>query len=340
MQGISSALKKAIGWIIPLEWLAQPRLWKMLAAPLMVVAFTGLTVYWPAKALYHSGVFPPIDTWYAGLRNRQLLIILLAATFPIGLYLRLLDNSADEPFAMQYSKAAFYMLLLWLLLLMMSARKGLVSPGGISAVIALFSAFCLYISPSEIGARIAKNRMALLIMCVAVLSPVIYIYYNWLIWRYTDMATSYLVRFIITQFGIETVAQFNWQSVVLASKTFRIHIYSPCSGVEGIAFTFYMISVFLLADWRFFSRCPYILEFYLVGFLFVFAVNATRIASIFLYGHWVHLYSIEDIDGRRKMVDIFHSNAGWLLYSIAISLFIMGMYALAARTSKAAKPEG
>jgi exosortase/archaeosortase family protein len=182
--------------------------------------------------------------------------------------------------------------------------------------------------------------MALLIMCVAVLSPVIYIYYNWLIWRYTDMATSYLVRFIITQFGIETVAQFNWQSVVLASKTFRIHIYSPCSGVEGIAFTFYMISVFLLADWRFFSRCPYILEFYLVGFLFVFAVNATRIASIFLYGHWVHLYSIEDIDGRRKMVDIFHSNAGWLLYSIAISLFIMGMYALAARTSKAAKPEG
>jgi hypothetical protein len=53
----------------------------------------------------------------------------------------------------------------------------------------------------------------------------------------------------------------------------------------------------------------------------------------------VHLYSIEDIDGRRKMVDIFHSNAGWMLYSIAISLFIMGMYALAARTNKATIPE-
>ena len=45
MQGLSNALKKAqdllkntVGWIIPLEWLAQPRLWKMLAAPLMVVA--------------------------------------------------------------------------------------------------------------------------------------------------------------------------------------------------------------------------------------------------------------------------------------------------------------
>ena len=39
------------------------------------------------------------------------------------------------------------------------------------------------------------------------------------------------------------------------------------------------------------------------------------------------------------MVDIFHSNAGWLLYSIAISLFIMGMYAVAAHYNKGQKTE-
>ncbi|HMP01705.1 MAG TPA: hypothetical protein PKC45_04305 [Gemmatales bacterium] len=319
-------IKECIYWLVPAECLRDRRFWLLLAVPLFLTSLLAIALYWPRLSSIPSLGLPAVlSRWTPLPRIDNVLIVVCGMLLPLALLARVLDQQGGPPFRLAFSWRTYGISVALLIVVILLGCGGLRSACGILAALSIVSAFLVWVPVGEYARRIRRNPVPAMIALVAVLSPVVYLFFSALIWKYIDVSTAYMVRAVIALFGIDTTASFRHISIILRSQEFGIRIYTPCSGVEGIMLLFYVLSVFLLIDWRLFARTHHIVEWYLAGIFYMLAINVLRIAGIFLYGHALRQRTTQD-EAATRTVELFHSNAGWMLYAVALTLFLWVLY--------------
>jgi exosortase/archaeosortase family protein len=78
-------------------------------------------------------------------------------------------------------------------------------------------------------------------------------------------------------------------------------------------------------DWRFFSQMHRLWVPFAATIPYLFAVNVLRIAAILVYA--ISITGEVDQDAARQAaVETFHSNAGWVIYSLAFGPYLWAVY--------------
>lgn len=191
--------------------------------------------------------------------------------------------------------------------------------------------------------RAAMAPQAVAVMIIASLWPDVYWTQNLPAWGYLSGVTSAMVRGILWVCGFPTSTstgekkgedgQITDYYVYVSSSDFSVQIGSWCSGFEGVSLFIFLLSVFVLLDWGLFSKVKHLWAIYLLTVPFVLAINAFRIAGLFAYAVWnVREY------GRTQAIwatiEAFHSNIGWVMYSVAFAVFLPLVYRWARRAAK------
>jgi exosortase E/protease (VPEID-CTERM system) len=122
-------------------------------------------------------------------------------------------------------------------------------------------------------------------------------------WELTRAATFNMVSRILVALG---------QSVTLSSSTseiavrsFAVRVTPSCSGLDGVAITLGLLSLYLIV-YRRDLRFPLALVLLPAGVVLAWLLNSVRIALLILIGTWSPLLAL----------DGFHSVAGWLSLSL------------------------
>lgn len=183
--------------------------------------------------------------------------------------------------------------------------------------------------------KLTTTRGPFLIAAVAALCPIVYLTFNLPAWKYASVVTGKLVQAFLWFCGISTTS-FSGEKrdnngmiedyfVQIHSPEFSIRIASWCSGMEGVLLFVFLFSCFFLFDWPFFSRAKRLWPIYLATIFFVFLVNIVRITGIFLYA-----VGMVSESGRTAAVhgavEAFHSNIGWIMYSVAFGIALPFAY--------------
>jgi len=182
-----------------------------------------------------------------------------------------------------------------------------------------------------------KHPLPVCIAAVMAASPIIFYSYHTLAWQWTAGVTTELVKALLTLCGITLKSESFTQHDALyfekqgdfiqsiQSDHFGIRMSWECSGIEGMVFFCFFLSLFILFDWNFFSRVKGISFLYPMLLGLVTIINVVRIAGIFLYGHWLTLHTSGSVD-VSQLVEAFHSNAGMFIYAGAFSLILPLVY--------------
>ncbi|SEO36569.1 hypothetical protein SAMN04490248_104129 [Salinihabitans flavidus] len=100
---------------------------------------------------------------------------------------------------------------------------------------------------------------------------------------------------------------------IIGTESFRVHISSQCSGLEGIT----LVTVFIGFYWFLFRRDLHFIRFWLImlplGLLLSWILNVVRIASLVMIG--THISPEIAVKG-------FHSYAGWLFFTV-LAVFLL-----------------
>lgn len=142
---------------------------------------------------------------------------------------------------------------------------------------------------------------------------------NSILWSHLSSSTCIIVSRGLALFGYSDV--FLVGGYTLKSPYFSISIFPACSGLEGILIFVTVFSIFLIQSNLIFLKTKYIFFTYLIGIFYMYVLNILRIISYFLFGMSVAKTS-GSVEGAKSAIKLFHSNVGWVLYFIGISLFI------------------
>ena len=281
-----------------------------------------------------SGTF----TW----RDDPGLPALAALTVAFALLLRVLDKHPDGPLPLQFS---------WLPL-MLSVAGFLWSSWMVATVgwstwesilvgdCGIIAGFVVVIPIRTAIRRIRDNLRPLVITILAASCPQMVYSLRMHLWEITSELTGAMVR-AITWLGGYKTSIFHHQQLdkagkevdfylTVVSSDFSINIGSWCSGLEGVSLLLFLLSLSVLLDWRLFSRMKHLWAVYLLTVPMVLFVNAIRIAILFLYAE---LYARSE--GRNAAIIAimggFHSNIGWVMYSIVYVIFLPLVYFWAKR---------
>lgn len=204
--------------------------------------------------------------------------------------------------------------------------------------IALAGAAAGFFATVPLGAflrRAASAPRAVAVATVAALSPHAYWQFNLSLWGQMADLTGAMVRGVLWLAGITARTypgdkktedgQITDYYVYVSSPEFSVQIGSWCSGFEGVSLFLFLLSLFVLLDWRLFSKTRHLWAAFLLTVPFILGVNALRIAGLFLYAVWI----VRE-HGRTQAVwatiEAFHSNIGWVLYSLAFAVFLPLVY--------------
>jgi len=260
---------------------------------------------------------------------------LLTSTVSLLLLLNILDNHADGSIRRKPS-------LIWMMIsagCFLHAANHLFVPAPVSQVVTLLGALAgiwSVVDNRQFCARTKKNGTAVAIAVTAMLSPLIYGYWNYELWRELATATAAVIRggFALLQMPVnsyvmeasETQELLRLHFVQMVSPDFSLRVASPCSGFEGMCFILFLLSVFLLLDWQtLFSRVRHIWLVFVIAIPYVWLLNIVRIMLIFCYGAFLSRTQGRSI-AATEAVDLFHSHVGWIIYLIGFVMFLPLVY--------------
>lgn len=179
------------------------------------------------------------------------------------------------------------------------------------------------------------------IVAVAAMCPSAYWMLNVKIWIHLASITVTLVRGLLWLCGIPTAVSFekdaNEHGMILnyygnvSSPDFTIQIASQCGGLEGVLLFLFLLSALFLYDWPLFSKVKRLWAIYLVTIPFVLTANVVRITGILIYAKVQAGLNRTAVSAAT--VEMFHSNIGWVTYSVAFALFLPLVYRWARRSA-------
>jgi len=350
---VANGVGRAIAWVVPLECLKERRFWRIALLPLVnlaVLAFVLFVILSDATTLLpRLGPYTePITTTFPALgpynavttsSSAWLMVFVGAMVLPLALLLRLLDNEGPTPFSLAFSPSACILSVAALVWAVLRCRQGVDVEAVVAASVSCLAGFFLFVPFRDCLHRLKDQRIAAIIAVLGCSCPLAYLSLATLIWRFTASGTTMMVRALIRLSGTKTWAAFVYtpgyhgtyhqgMSVILRSSDVVVTIFWPCSGVEGVFLLFYLLSAFLLVDWRFLSPRGYLVELYSFGVLYMPCINAMRIAFIFMYAEWMKAQGISK--NADTTVEMFHSNIGWVIDSVAVVVFLLFLYRQAA----------
>ncbi len=170
---------------------------------------------------------------------------------------------------------------------------------------------------------------------VAALSPHAYWHLNTPLWGEMSGVTSAMVRGILWVSGYPTTTftgnkkdvdgQITDYFAYVSSSDFSVQIGSWCSGFEGVSLFIILLSAFVLLDWKLFSKVRHLWAAFVLTIPFVLVMNAMRIAGLFLYAEW-NVWRHGRTQAVWATIEAFHSNVGWVVYSLAFALLLPLVY--------------
>lgn len=270
---------------------------------------------------------------------------LLAAILPAIALLCLFNRLGDRPLAMRPSWpcAALSVGLLAVASTMLAGQWTNATIKGI-ALSGAFAGFFASVPVRPFLHRARQAPRAVAIAVIATLSPHVYWALNLLLWGQMAEATGAIVRALLWITGLSTTTYKGEKTgddgvvldyhVYVASQEFSIQIGAWCSGLEGVSLFVFLLSVFVLFDWSIFSKVKHLWVIYVLTVPFVLAVNAARIAGLFMYAVW-NVRKYGHTQAVMATVDAFHSNIGWVVYTLAFAVFLPVVYRWATRSTKA-----
>jgi exosortase E/protease (VPEID-CTERM system) len=136
-------------------------------------------------------------------------------------------------------------------------------------------------------------------------------------WEITRAATFKMVSGILVALG--QAVSLSPSTSEIAVRGFAVRVTSSCSGLDGVAVTFGLLSLYLIA-YRRDLRFPTALLLLPAGVVLAWILNSVRIATLIMIGTW----------SPSLALDGFHSVAGWLSLSLVSCGLVLASQRLAA----------
>jgi exosortase/archaeosortase family protein len=117
---------------------------------------------------------------------------------------------------------------------------------------------------------------------------------------------------------------FEPHTFMLGIREFAVYVYKPCSGVEGIRLFVFLFTAVIIFDWKRISKVR-VLFVYTVGVVVMFVADVIRIYLILVLGFEIFKrYGYPT--AYRIALEQFHSNFGWLFYTVVIVALFKVLY--------------
>lgn len=189
--------------------------------------------------------------------------------------------------------------------------------------------------------RARRAPAAVAVAAVGATAPLACDQFRLTLWEWLVAPTTHAVAAVVSATGTAAATGFGtkvgddgrvWDyHGYVTSPGFSVQIGSWCGGFEGMALFLFLLSAFVLYDWRLFSsRARRLWVPFAAALPYLFAVNVLRISAIFLYALLV-AGEVGHEAARNAAVESFHSNAGWVVYAVAFGPYLWAVYRWAGR---------
>lgn len=131
------------------------------------------------------------------------------------------------------------------------------------------------------------------------------------LWPWVSEPTAWCVSVLLDILHIDAFYFMRGGLPEIIVPTGKYVIFWGCSGFEGVALMIFILSCIFLVDYDRFVKFR-LWKWYSASILSMLVINIVRIASIIWY--------------TRTPINLFHSNCGWIFYSIDVTIFLGVMY--------------
>jgi exosortase/archaeosortase family protein len=186
----------------------------------------------------------------------------------------------------------------------------------------------VFVPCSEFLGMARRRRKLSMIALIAASSCFLYNMFDYYLFESLCKSSGLFIYWVMHGLGFEVgVSLGDGKNVTLSSPYFTIQVHRSCSGIEGMFLFQFLLSSIILIDWPVFESSS-LIEFYLAGFIYMFAVNCLRIASIFSLGYFASKPDASQFmkSLRGLPIKMFHSFAGEIYYLIAFVIFASLLY--------------
>lgn len=193
--------------------------------------------------------------------------------------------------------------------------------------------------------RMARYPRATVVAAAAALVPYAIANYKLQLWILLSSGTLSVVRAILWICGIVTTTHAESKmnsagalvkySAYVSSSDFSVQIGLMCSGLEGVSIMIFLLSCAVLLDWPLFSNAKHLWLPYVLVTIAALAANCIRIAVLFMIAEALIQLLGRDAAVKATMA-AFHSNAGWVVYSLTFAVVLPLVYRWAKRKASAA----
>jgi exosortase/archaeosortase family protein len=163
---------------------------------------------------------------------------------------------------------------------------------------------------------IRKFWKSLLVMICALMIYFGIVFLIRLAWRLLAEIIAYGNSSLLGLLGFASSAAIGAGDPSIAADGFSVVIGSPCSGVDSLAMFIGLFSIVLLLDWHRIDRKK-VWKYFAAGLIGMFVVSFIRITLLMVIGARI---------SEAFAMNLFHNNAGWLLFIIYSTLFFWFAY--------------
>ena len=250
-------------------------------APLIIL-FAALVFYIIARhKLVHLGKLKPFNFLHLKILL-PLNLILFVAFFKLNVFMQ------DNPYYVIENRIIFA--IIWYIL-------------AIGLGLSLFFAF---FRPDYVISFVKKFKKEMIVsVFIAILFRYTYLYFS-RAWEFFSGIVGFLVFNMLKITYPNAISSGGGSAPILSAGGFSAKIFAPCSGIEGMTLFITLFIVMMMIEWRFINKTK-AFSLLIVGTAGAFVVNILRVYALFQVGIIV---------SPEFAIGFFHSNVGWILFSL------------------------
>ncbi len=161
-----------------------------------------------------------------------------------------------------------------------------------------------------------KFKKELVVSAILSVIFLILLKYSLKLWIFFSKIVAKCVYFMLTFFFKGATYHLEDTIPLIGIPAIKAKIYAPCSGIEGMWLFVLLFTVLVLTQYKNVNKKK-VLFLYLIGIIGAFLLNILRTFCIFVIGSFT---------SREFALGIFHSNVGWILFTLYFLIFTQLTY--------------
>ncbi len=137
----------------------------------------------------------------------------------------------------------------------------------------------------------------------------------WQVWYYMSIGVAKIVVWIFSLFTSQTSLQVTQLDPIVRLQTFTVIIGPPCSGIESLSMFFGLWLLLFVYEQDKLNLFRSIVVLF-IGLVGAYVLNVFRVMLILIVGTY----------NPKVAVGMFHSQAGWVLFSVFILILLYFLY--------------